>query len=87
LSVDGVPMPNRLADSMLQLFDARGNAIARNDSWGEAQAADLQATGFAPGHPSDAAVLMTLSPGAYTAHVTGKNNATGVALVEIYELP
>jgi hypothetical protein len=34
----------------------------------------------------DAAIVITLAPGAYTAHVTGANNA-GVALVEIYELP
>jgi hypothetical protein len=27
------------------------------------------------------------SPGAYTATVTGKARTTGVALVEVYELP
>ena len=35
----------------------------------------------------DAAIELDLPPGAYTATVSGKNNTTGVALVEVYELP
>ncbi len=35
----------------------------------------------------DAAVVIELPPGAYTAAVSGKQNTTGVALVEVYELP
>jgi hypothetical protein len=35
----------------------------------------------------DCAIVATLPPGSYTAQVTGANNATGVALVEIYEVP
>ena len=35
----------------------------------------------------DAAIIVELPPGAYTATVAGKNNATGVALIEVYELP
>jgi len=30
--------------------------------------------------------LLTLAPGVYTAHVTGVNRASGIALVEIYEV-
>ena len=33
----------------------------------------------------DAAMLIDLDPGAYTAQVSGVNAATGVALVEVYE--
>jgi hypothetical protein len=32
-------------------------------------------------------MIVNLAPGAYTAQVTGVNNTTGIALVEIYELP
>ncbi|MBI5689579.1 MAG: immunoglobulin domain-containing protein [Verrucomicrobia bacterium] len=39
-----------------------------------------------PRGSTDSALLMTLPPGAYTAQVTGRNNASGVALVEIYEV-
>jgi len=35
---------------------------------------------------NDSAIVVTLPTGAYTAQVTGANGATGVALVEIYEL-
>jgi len=35
----------------------------------------------------DAALLATLAPGGYTVQVSGVNNTTGVALVEVYEVP
>jgi hypothetical protein len=34
----------------------------------------------------DAALLVSLVPGTYTAQVSGVNDTTGVALVEVYEL-
>ena len=34
-----------------------------------------------------AVVIVTLAPGPYTAQVTSANGTTGVALVEIYEMP
>jgi hypothetical protein len=35
----------------------------------------------------DGALVLTLPPGAYTAQVSGVGNATGVGLVEVYEVP
>ena len=35
----------------------------------------------------DSVLLVTLEPGSYTAQVSGVGNTTGVALVEIYEVP
>lgn len=49
-------------------------------------AARVGAFPFAAGAP-DAAVVINLAPGAYTAQVAGVGNTTGVALVELYELP
>jgi hypothetical protein len=40
-----------------------------------------------PANSADCALIATLPPGTYTAQVTGLNNTTGVALVEIYEVP
>jgi hypothetical protein len=34
----------------------------------------------------DAAILVTLQPGAYTAVVSGVNDTTGIALAEVYEI-
>lgn len=35
----------------------------------------------------DAALLTRLTPGTYTVEVSGVGNTTGIALVEIYEVP
>ena len=68
--------------------------IARNDSWSTSanSAAIAQATAqagafaFAPGS-ADAALLVNLSPGTYTAQVSCLDGSSGVALIEIYEVP
>jgi hypothetical protein len=36
---------------------------------------------------ADSAMVLTLPPGEYTAEVSGADGGTGIALVEIYELP
>ena len=84
-----------LADPKLQIF-RNGTVIAENDNW-SAVAADATAitaastrTGaFAlPAASKDAAMIVTLAPGAYTAQVgAADGTASGVALVEIYEIP
>jgi len=83
-SVPGVP--NALQDTTLELHDGQGGTIASNDNWQDSQAAEIQATTIPPPDPREAAILRQLSPGAYTAIVRGKNNTTGVALVEAYQL-
>lgn len=35
----------------------------------------------------DAAMVVTVNPGLYTAVISGNNDGTGVALVEVYEIP
>jgi hypothetical protein len=78
-----------LADPQLQLVrQSDQTVIGSNDNWGNApNAATIQSSGFAPSHPLESAILMTLNPGAYTAIVTGVNNGTGVGLVEVYTVP
>ncbi|MGI8820752.1 MAG: DUF4394 domain-containing protein [Chthoniobacterales bacterium] len=85
LASQGVTNP--LADPLLVMFDGQGNEIARNDDYGSAAAdvAELTKLGLTPTSPTESAILITLVPGAYTAQVMGKNGATGVALVEVYE--
>ena len=68
--------------------------IAENSGWSaSADAAAIAgvanrvgAFAFAAGS-GDAALLIDLAPGAYTARVSGVDGTTGVALVEIYEVP
>ena len=79
---------NALANPTLTLVrQADQSTVTVNDDWGTAgNAAQLQALGFAPSHPLEAAVLATLPPGAYTAILSGVNNGTGVGLVEVFEI-
>ncbi len=83
-----------LADPTLTLFGASGPAIATNENWGDnPNVADLRTATSLTGAfaltagSRDAALLVTLDPGAYTAHVSGSGSATGISLIEIYELP
>jgi hypothetical protein len=68
------------------------SVVAENDDWGggEDLAATFRSVGaFALSSPTsrDSALLVTLAPGSYTAQLTGVGNTTGVALIEVYEVP
>jgi len=80
----GVPAP--LADPTLSLFDHTGALIATNDNWKQTQQTQIQATGLAPPNDLEAAILVTLSPGAYTAFLQGKAMTTGIGLAEVYDV-
>jgi hypothetical protein len=76
-----------LADPVLTIYDRNGIAIASNDDWQTSpQAGQIAATGLAPQNPLEAAVYGSVTPGSYTAVVSSKGSATGIALVEIYNL-
>ncbi len=77
---------NPLANPVLQLMSG-ASVIAANDDWGASPAAlEIQDSGFAPGHPAESAMVVTLNPGAYTAIVTGAAGGTGVGIVEVFGL-
>lgn len=79
-----------LADPRVQVYSG-STLVADNDNWGGAatlSTAFNSVGAFAlPAASLDAAVLLTLNPGSYTALVTGAANGTGVGLVEVYEVP
>ncbi|MDQ6622429.1 MAG: putative Ig domain-containing protein [Verrucomicrobiota bacterium] len=79
-------LPNALTDTTLDLFDSNGNKFASNDDWQSDQAQEIIDTGKPLDDPRESALVRTLAPGPYTAIVRGKNNTTGVALVEVYNL-
>jgi hypothetical protein len=80
-----LPVSGKLADPVLQLFDSKGALIAENDNW-NAHRADVLATNIPPADEHEAVIAASLQPGSYTAVVRGVNGATGVALVEAYDL-
>jgi hypothetical protein len=75
-----------LQDPTLELHDGSGALIAMNDNWRDTQEAEIIATEIPPTDDRESAILQTLAPGNYTAIVRGKDNTTGVALVEAYNL-
>ena len=86
LQSNGSAVPGRLSDPVLHIYrSGNPDPIARNDNWQTNQAA-VQATGVAPTHPRESAIVRTLQPGAYTAVMRGKDREVGVGLVEIYDL-
>jgi len=85
LSSQGLVDP-ALADPVLTVF--RGDQqIARNDNWqSNANANQIIATTIPPQNSKEAAVLVQLEAGVYTAVVNGADNGTGIALVEVYAI-
>ena len=81
-------IPNAIANPSLTLVRSADNAvIATNDNWGgAANAGQIQASGYAPGHSLESAILVTLAPGAYTGIVTNPGGGNGVGLVEVFEV-
>ncbi len=81
-----LPVSGKLADPTLELHDGNGALIASNDNWRSTQQAEIIATTIPPSNDLESAIVKTFSPGNYTAIVKGKNNTTGLALVEVYAL-
>ena len=76
-----------LGDPVLDLRDPNGALVASNDNWADTQQTEIEGSGLAPTDTREAAIYQTLSPGSYTATVTGKNSSLGIGLVEVYRLP
>ncbi|MEY2519866.1 MAG: hypothetical protein QOF24_1625 [Verrucomicrobiota bacterium] len=77
---------NPLSDPQLEIFNANGNKIGGNNNWKDTQSGLIAATGLAPTNDLESAILIDLSPGAYTAVVSIASGAAGVGLVEAYHL-
>lgn len=84
-----------LADPIVRIVRVSdGSTIRENDNWEVGNdptlvvdaATRTGATPLAAGS-KDAAILMTLPPGIYSAQLFGANNGTGIGLIEVYEVP
>jgi hypothetical protein len=98
-SLSGAPfsVQGALANPTLQVFSGQA-LIAGNDDWQQNQQQEILATGADPCRPNpgqssappgcslEAAILVTLPPGAYTAILRGVGGGRGVGLVEVFEL-
>jgi hypothetical protein len=79
-------IPNPISDPILELHDANGN-VTTDDDWQSGPHPELIPVSLQPTDASEPAIHAIVAPGHYTAVVRGKAAATGVALVEVYNLP
>ena len=81
-------VPDVLADPVLELHGPGAFVTITDDNWRDdpMQEALIIADGIPPSNDLESAIDATLVPGAYTAVVRGKNDTSGVALVEVYDL-
>jgi hypothetical protein len=86
-SLGAFGVTDALPDPVLTLKDVNGATLATNDDWQSSQGADINATGLAPSNSQESVILTSLPAGSYTGVVSGKGAATGLAVVEIYQLP
>lgn len=85
-------VPDFLPDPKLRLHIGK-NEFVDNDNWGTGNV--LQVTnafnraglGSFPSNSNDSSIIITLPPGVYTAEVRSVDGASGVVLVEVYDIP
>jgi glucose/arabinose dehydrogenase len=87
LTANGQPLPGRLLDPTLTLFDGSGNPLFSNDDWQNSpQKQAIMDSTIPPTDPKESAIVATLQPGSYTAIMSGVGTATGIGVVELYDL-
>jgi hypothetical protein len=77
---------NALADTTLEVRNQDGTFVQLNDDWKSDQQQELESTGLQPSNGLEAAIVVTLQPGTYTAQVRGENDTSGIGVVEVYFL-
>lgn len=92
-TLGGFNVPAPLADPAIKLF-RQSSGIATNNDWAQQNnVSEIEAVTAAVGafpltrSSKDAALLVELPPGVYTAHLSSADGTGGTALLEIYKLP
>ena len=77
---------NVVSDPVLELHDASGALLASNNNWRETQEEAIAATQLQPPNDKEAAILIPLHGGAFTAVVGTATGVAGIAVVDVYNL-
>jgi GDSL-like Lipase/Acylhydrolase len=86
-SLAGSGISEPLQDPTIELHDQNGGLIAFNDDWKLPQIQAVQAVNLAPPDDRESVLVSPfLAAGSYTVIVRGKNDTTGIALVEAYRI-
>jgi hypothetical protein len=87
LKVGGTPVVGRMENPVLELLNSSNAIVASNDNWVDSpERTQIEATGIAPTDDRESAIVRTLVPGNYTVVLKGKDNTTGIAAVEAYDI-
>ena len=95
-TLQGFGVAGALSDPRIEIFDRAGRKIGENDNWSSSGAPEtaalIEAAAKAgafplPNESKDAALLTLLAPGSYSIHATGVGGASGIALIEVYDVP
>ena len=85
LAAEGIVNP--LGDPSFTVYDQNGALLAGNNNWQEDPGAlDLTLNQLAPAAPAEAATILYLPVGAYTAVTVGADGGSGIGLIEVYNL-
>ncbi|MBV9009557.1 MAG: hypothetical protein JO354_10400, partial [Verrucomicrobia bacterium] len=78
-----------MTNPFLTLYNQQGDLLGWNEHWqaDPQQAAKIAQSGLAPHFPNEPAMALNLPSGTYTAVVRDENNSSGVALLDIYNVP
>ena len=74
-----------LLDPVLELRQADGSLILRTDNWKDNQRVQIEGSIYQPEDDRESVILATLQPAAYTVTLSGKNQTTGIGVVEVYD--
>jgi len=84
-SLSAAGLSDTLADPLLDLRGSNGALISTNDNWKDSQRSLIEGTLFQPSDDRESVIVANLQPGAYTAALTGRNQTTGIGLLEVYD--
>lgn len=84
-SLSNLGLTGVLLDPVLELRGADGSVLFQNDNWKDDQRSQIEGTIFQPTDDREPVIVASLPPAAYTAILTGKNQTTGIGLIEVYD--
>ncbi len=85
-SLSNLGLTGLLLDPALSLRGADGGLLFQNDDWKDDQRSQIEGTPYEPGDDRESVIIASLPAAAYTAVLTGKDQTSGIGLLEIYDL-
>ena len=75
-----------ISNPVLTIYDGSGNIVTSNDNYADhSSVSAVRASGKDNINSLEPAVQISVTPGNYSAVVSGANGARGVAIVEVYD--